>query len=373
MKIVGKDNEFARHSLLVRIPQILTQCINQLYVGKHSKQIEQLGKLIYDLKRNKALDLFEDELPDYEDWKRALMEQKDGKELLYFDCPWLFSECYIYRRLQSIVSDISIDVFKQEKMKALQFTIESFQLPLTMAKKEGLFARLLGSLWGNQMDLSLHVNMGNMPIHDLDLDKLILNDFEELWKTIQHIDNGTIVIVLDNVASEFINDLFLADFLIENQFAKTIIFHCKAMPWFVSDVTLSDVKDTMDALESSPDLKKYALKWKTWTNDKFIFKKDYYWTLPYCFNEIEQQNKFLYQELHSADLVIFKGDLNYRKLTQDQLSDTIEISMGYNTLAIRTCKSDTLLGVSKEKRNQLDKIDEKWRVNGKYGIIQFLK
>ena len=41
-----------------------------------------------------------------------------------------------------------------------------------------------------------------------------------------------------------------------------------------------------------------------------------YWTNPLSFAVIPEQSPKLLSELQKADLVIFKGDLNYRKLTR---------------------------------------------------------
>lgn len=41
-----------------------------------------------------------------------------------------------------------------------------------------------------------------------------------------------------------------------------------------------------------------------------------YWTNPLSFAVIPEQSPDLISELQKADLVIFKGDLNYRKLTR---------------------------------------------------------
>jgi damage-control phosphatase, subfamily III len=40
---------------------------------------------------------------------------------------------------------------------------------------------------------------------------------------------------------------------------------------------------------------------------------------------------------------------------------------------LRTNKSETVAGVSKEKIQELDRIDKDWRVNGKFGMIQYFQ
>ncbi|RMF80712.1 MAG: DUF89 family protein, partial [Chloroflexi bacterium] len=40
-------------------------------------------------------------------------------------------------------------------------------------------------------------------------------------------------------------------------------------------------------------------------------------------------------------------------------------------LAVRTLKSDPVVGLPEGKAEQLDTVDDEWRVNGKRGVIQF--
>eukprot|EP00835_Amoeboradix_gromovi_P002619 NODE_152_length_16986_cov_0.478119.p6 type:complete len:390 gc:universal NODE_152_length_16986_cov_0.478119:2012-3181(+) len=373
--IIGKDNEFARHSLLVRIPEILTGAINQLYHGQHSKEIESLGKLIYELKRNKEICPFDDDMSDLEQWNNCIKELKESNlyPMNYFDVPWLFAECYVYRKLESVVHHLDFDVFAEEKIRSLNHSLNNFKsLPAFDNIKNQCFALVLNSLWGNQMDLSLYVNMANVPIHVNNDDNLIINDFDILWPYLKTVKSGCVHFILDNVGAEFLNDLLLADFLVENNYANQVIFHCKRIPWFVSDATLVDVDVTFSQLLNHPILKDNALKWKKWRNEHFFYKSNDFWTLPYSYSQIEQRDSQLFQEISQSDLVIFKGDLNYRKLTGDSvLQDSFDGIRNIHALAIRTCKSDSLVGLGYEKRQELNAKDPKWRVNGQYGVVQY--
>eukprot|EP00834_Sanchytrium_tribonematis_P004218 NODE_195_length_13287_cov_0.482484.p4 type:complete len:394 gc:universal NODE_195_length_13287_cov_0.482484:5490-6671(+) len=374
--IIGLENEFAKHSLMIRIPEIITNVINELYLQQRSNEIALLGKLKYELIRNRTMDLFDDDIEGVEEWNKIIINAKNENafSLSYFEAPWLFSECYIYRKIESIVHKINFDVFEKEKHKALDQTLQKFQfkqiLPL---KKDQLKQMLLNSLWGNQMDLSLHVSFKNVQVYDENLKYLILDDFEIFHEYIQNISSGVIHIILDNCASEFLNDLLLADFMIEHLYASTVHFHCKPFPWFVSDVTLKDVEYTFEELFANKNFVHLATKWKRWREEEvFIFKSNYFWNMPFIYNEMEFRNPELFEELAAADLCIFKGDLNYRKLCGDRISEkALNDFKNIRCLAIRTCKSDAIVGVSENKKTELDQDDPKWRVNGKYGIIQY--
>ena len=95
----------------------------------------------------------------------------------------------------------------------------------------------------------------------------------------------------------------------------------KDQPWFVSDTMRTDFKWTLDKLSSlseSPSLVSVGNRWKgfvdagTWT-----VEDDAFWTYPHVFCEMAKVDPQLYARLEEADLVIFKGDLNYRKLVGD--------------------------------------------------------
>ncbi|EST08325.1 protein of unknown function DUF89 [Kalmanozyma brasiliensis GHG001] len=105
-----------------------------------------------------------------------------------------------------------------------------------------------------------------------------------------------------------------------------------------------------------------------------------FWTQPVSYANMATYSPELHQELASkSDLVIFKGDLNYRKLTSDAtwksdtsfkealgpLAGTIEI------LALRTNKADVCVGLKPGQEAEVEKEDPKWRVDGKWAVVQY--
>jgi hypothetical protein len=77
-----------------------------------------------------------------------------------------------------------------------------------------------------------------------------------------------------------------------------------------------------------------------------------------------------------AQLVIFKGDANYRRTVGDALWRP-ETPLGdvwgdfpAPMLALRTLKSDPIIGLPVGVAETLDQVDIDWRNNGKRGIIQ---
>ena len=102
---------------------------------------------------------------------------------------------------------------------------------------------------------------------------------------------------------------------------------------------------------------------------------DTYWDL-----HAEAPDLFLH--LSRSDLVIFKGDLNHRKLTYDcaaPASTPFDIAIGGMASAsgapkvcsLHTIKSDVVVGLpSDDVAKKLDKDEKGWKISGKYvGIL----
>lgn len=88
----------------------------------------------------------------------------------------------------------------------------------------------------------------------------------------------------------------------------------------------------------------------------------------------------LYQYLGEAHLVVFKGDLNYRKLMGDMNWDTtddfITCLRGFqptNFCTLRTIKADVVCGLEQGKAEALARLNAKWMETGEYGVIQFME
>ena len=104
-----------------------------------------------------------------------------------------------------------------------------------------------------------------------------------------------------------------------------------------------------------------------------------YWRMP----TVAPQ---LYADLKESELVIFKGDLNYRKLTGDvawaattpfnkAIGPLAGPDTGIATLALRTCKADVVVGLEKGKDEELRGGDSsgcrKWAWSGKFAVVSF--
>ena len=102
---------------------------------------------------------------------------------------------------------------------------------------------------------------------------------------------------------------------------------------------------------------------------------DSFWNAPLHFYQMPDE---LNADLAKSDLLIFKGDANYRRIFGDkiippgmELTDMCNY-LSTKSLAIRILKSEIIAGLSMDVYHQIEAKDKDWLVNGKYGIIQLL-
>jgi hypothetical protein len=209
----------------------------------------------------------------------------------------------------------------------------------------------------------------------------IVNDLEPLVDCILSLKNQTIVFVLDNMGFELFTDLCFADILLTHNPTLTILFHCKTIPWFVSDTLIPDFYWTLNEVEKM-GLLEMAKRWKDWVNQgKWVLKEDPFWCTPLSFWNLRKYGTEAYEDISVAGLTIYKGDLNYRKLVGDgdwptttPFSEAIGPLNSIETrpfVALRTSKSDVVVGLAEGQAEQLFKKDPKWMIDGKWGMIQF--
>lgn len=93
---------------------------------------------------------------------------------------------------------------------------------------------------------------------------------------------------------------------------------------------------------------------------------------------MKDKSPALYGKLSEAKLIVFKGDLNYRKLMADinweytKTLDTVLSTLGFrptNLVTLRTLKADVCIGLAPGRAEELRQKDENWMITGKYGVI----
>lgn len=188
-------------------------------------------------------------------------------------------------------------------------------------------------------------------------------------------------IILDNAGFELVTDLCLAEFLISAKLASCVYLHAKAFPWFVSDVTKDDLDYTFQYFMQNNSLAMdiFLKRWKGRFEDgSWKLEVDGFWTSPFPYCDMKKYSPDLYAELGKSCLVIFKGDLNYRKLVGDRnwpTTTSFEVSLqGFHpapVCALRTLKADLVTGLAENQAEDVKEKDKHWMINGNWAVAVF--
>jgi hypothetical protein len=428
---------FAYCTFKERIPNILVKSLDFLHrswskFAKHqrpnltSTQLAQyeeecktitaeLSKLRYEIMTNKALLPLQDSLADCARWNDRL-EEVAGQmqcEPTYFDGPMLFTECYVYRRLNSFISNhklfVTFDPFLEQKRASLHDSMESTQLladhlfdvlphsaQSTVDVRQECINFLELCLWGNKSDLSLSggekVAQSSQLFQDLlvNRSKILCNDSEQIWTFFerwrQNPDQARrLDLILDNAGFELICDLIFLLMLYQTGIMShektTVRFFVKQMPWFVSDTMEHDIQYTIKYLCAQTD-RPSVRKLGEFVRNKFDQNRwqivsEPYWTHPYDYSRMRETDAKLYQDLSTSDLLLFKGDLNYRKLVGDidwPFTTTFEAALrGFtpsNMISLRTIKFNPVVNLPSEE--SVANLPSDWYFTGEYALIHFL-
>ncbi len=106
-----------------------------------------------------------------------------------------------------------------------------------------------------------------------------------------------------------------------------------------------------------------------------VLAEDYFLTSPLAFWEIPI---LLKDELAMSNLMIVKGDANYRRLLGDSSCDftkkfaDVVSYLSALIVALRTLKSEVATGLKAEVILELASTDPNWLTNGQWGVIQLI-
>ena len=183
--------------------------------------------------------------------------------------------------------------------------------------------------------------------------------------------------ILDNVGVELAYDIGLVDILFQNRIASEICFHVKLHPTFVSDAISKDVVDVIEYFEIASDdkLRALAQRLHSWLDQGSLRIETHpYWTSPLSGWEMPPD---LRENLSHSNLIISKGDANYRRWLGDRnwpfttpLANVVNY-LPAPFLALRVLKSNILVGLTPGVSDAMDMKDPQWLTNGSWGIIQF--
>ncbi|KAL6407865.1 hypothetical protein AUP68_08890 [Ilyonectria robusta] len=381
--VTSDPNSFASDSVRKRWPVILTSAIDDVYravsaatdpeaQAEGKKIIEQIATLKYEIEHDRKLtpipdDGFSDEIKAYN------KEIEDLGTPNWFDVPWLFSECYMYRLTKhwknyDLFARQKMDTFRSSRPAVLELASKYKELIQQLSAdkeithnaqaEELMFTEMFEiCLWGNATDLSLLTNLTYEDIQKLQgaearkaaEKNILVNDLPRAYQILKKAQaegkkERRVDIVLDNAGFELYVDLILAGYLLSSGLATHIVLRPKSIPWFVSDVLPSDFSALLSAVanpralyetasedeklqdktpeplskSAEEDLQFVFQEWAGFhAEGQIILRPNRYWTAGGSFWRLPHENPELLEELKPAELVIFKGDLNYRKLTGD--------------------------------------------------------
>jgi len=311
---------------------------------------------------------------------RAALHARAGESWLGTD--WFFAETYAYRQLveRARFWESGRDPFLPNKREeyASPAHAEALEraLGLRLAREERLHALFGAALFGNRIDLSFAASRE----HGLGVEaEDWLIDDREAATTLAMRGTGPVHLILDNAGTELSCDLVLADFLV-NELGAKVVLHAKMHPTFVSDAVEADVLRFLGRAEQPSDfaiaLPKegaalVARLGEAHASGRLRLTSHLFWNGPESLWDLPEE---LAHEFASARLVVLKGDANYRRATGDAVwpphTPFRDVAAYFPAplLALRTLKSDPIVGLRPGQAEELDAVDARWRVNGKRGV-----
>jgi len=384
--MTSEPGSFAKRTILHRKPQIIEAVIADNDYPQ--LVVERLQRFRGEIISGKIQPLTED-APDVEEWNRLQLKFENRT---WLELPWYFAEAYFYRRLLEAVEYFQPrplyghDPFQASKRKQLDESIVHLSLAIDAINEiddqELCFENLLhASLWGNRVDLS------NLTVADevrsrqamIERENLLINDFTRVLHVLQGRSLSHVAFINDNVGMELGFDMLLADFLLRSNWVDKLTFYLKPYPFFVSDAMIKDLQETLEAFTetSSPSLGRLGKRMKRFVSEATLYlSDDWFWASARHFCEMPQS---LSEEISRFDMVILKGDVNYRRLLSDRhwpyTTQITEIAQYFPTsfLVLRTLKGEIIVDLEDGQAEKLKAEDPDWLINGERGIIQYVE
>jgi uncharacterized protein with ATP-grasp and redox domains len=309
------------------------------------------------------------------------------------EVPWYFAEAYFYRRLLQAVRYFEPgpwqghDPFGPQKAAQIDRAIKALQhlWPTLEGLSPGdrLTALLLAALWGNRADLSnLTVDLGALGAGSAGSERhnLVIDDTEAACAHLQQADR--VAFICDNVGADSLHDLALADHLLSQGWASRVTLHLKAHPFFVSDASSADIEQTVAQISKTAPSALSALGVRLSRAidvGTLELADDPFWNGPELFDAVPEA---LQVALAEADIVILKGDVNYRRLLGDrhwpyhadlsEIARTFAPGIARPFLVLRTLKGEIMVGLAKGQAAVMAAEDPTWLINGRRGIVQLV-
>ncbi|WP_203187062.1 damage-control phosphatase ARMT1 family protein [Streptomyces pratensis] len=374
-----EPGSFARGVMAERHPALIGQVREAFPYGP--RQQRALDTLLHEILHG-VVEPLGPGSPDREVW---LARGREHFGHPWFDAPFLWAESYFYRRLLEAVGYFDegpwqgIDPFAPFKRAELRGgTVEEELRVLDdlagVPTAERATALLQASLWGNRADLGFRGPTGEATPGEAD-PGLVADDSAALWSLLAPGPPATVAVVADNTGRELIPDLVLIDHLLRHGHADQVVLHVKPGPYYVSDATTADVVDCVRRLCGAPGEAGTigGRVWEAMGTGRLDVRTHAFFCAPFPYERMPDD---LREDLGAAALTILKGDLNYRRLVGDRLwpattpfADLTAYFPGA-VAALRTLKSDVVVGLDPQALESLERSGRAWRTSGTHALIQ---
>ncbi|MCS7222433.1 MAG: damage-control phosphatase ARMT1 family protein [Anaerolineae bacterium] len=380
--LTSKPGSFAYNTFKVRIPRIVEETIA---ANSFPTEIEaSLWALRAEITGGRIRGL-QEATPDRAFWD-AVSSPYIGRSWL--DVPWYWAEAFFYRRVLEATRYFQpgpwqgrdpYHAIKQTEWEpgAAPQAVNAMLQGLPSEPRARFQMLLYASLWGNRTDLSYNVaaQIGQMNSLVDERVNLLVDDSARVWQFLQERPHRRWILITDNAGTELLMDLALADFLLEEGEVAQIILHLKPQPFFVSDAMSQDVEMGVRALtEGSAQaqalgqrVQRHLASGRLQLHTHWFYATSlFYFQLPID----------LHSDLAASDLVLLKGDVNYRRLLGDAqwpLTTPFEQAVAYfptSCVALRTFKAELAVGLRPGEAERLYAQDPEWMVNGRRGVVQ---
>lgn len=344
-------------------------------------------------------------IPGIDELKKSISSYKDYTIKNFFEeAPFFLVEFYFYHLLLSLrnYDKLKFDFFAAKKDADWKDKAEDFSSKLSVLfedfekfnkrkfskkekqefnerKNEHIKSILYYSLTSNTGDLSQLHEIRSESVKCLCNETEICQNSLDVARPYSRFD-----IICDNSGAELFSDIYLAVFFLVYGLAKKVVFHLKPCPFFVSDATIDDFSKLVAALTKNgknTELLDFISKKKI-----EVFSPNDFWVEPYYFDKMPDGLK---NHFDKSNLVIIKGDLNYRRLVGDfnKYANETKSSINFETLeerclfknksnkniplvAPRVLKSDVFVGIDSVFEAIGRNSDSQFKTDGKWGVIQ---
>ena len=388
-----EEDTFTYDSIARRLPEIGRKTLAENdFLPEYEARVQTL---IEEIPLGRIRALTDDRPPDAVNWSEYSAPYSGQN---WLEPPWFFVETYFYRRILQATGyfqdgpGLDLDPFLYQKQQGLRVPLEAIRslsaqvqelLLRTNRKSEALVNLLTADLWGNQADLSMWPagdgpkaglwNKEQRRAHTLvDDTSSVVNHLLE-----RQTPAGRVDFLIDNAGFELIADLALVIYLLEQGIVQAVHLHAKPHPTFVSDAMIKDILQTIDFLQSDQDPATVSIgrRLQAFLDDgRLLLQTHWFWTSPLSMWRMPPE---LGQELGQSDLLICKGDANYRRLLGDRhwpytapFADIV-CYLPAPLVALRTLKSEVACGLTASQVRDVTQRDPEWTVNGQWGVIQF--